>query len=72
MNLDALSRLPIAADHFEVESEVLAAFVAASCKIEFVPVQVIYKASPSKIHPVVDTCRWFRWWFGQHKILRPG
>ncbi len=47
--------------NFEVESEMLLAFARAGVEIEFVPVEVIYKAEQSKIHPVRDTLRWFRW-----------
>lgn len=47
--------------NFEVESEMLLAFVRAGLGVEFVPIEVIYKAEQSKIHPVRDTLRWFRW-----------
>ena len=47
--------------HFETESELLLAFIAAGHPVEFVPIQVIYKNERSKIHPVRDTLRWFRW-----------
>jgi glycosyltransferase involved in cell wall biosynthesis len=67
VNLDALSRLQLAASRFEIESEMLVAFVAAGHKVEFVPIRVIYKSNSSKIHPLMDTWRWFRWWFGQRK-----
>ena len=62
VNLDALSRVQLAARQFEVESEMLVAFLAARCKVEFIPVQVIYKSQASKIHPLWDAWRWFRWW----------
>ena len=62
MQLEAWSRLPLQACHFEIESEVLLAFARAGLAIEFVPVQVIYRAERSKIHPWRDTIRWFRWW----------
>jgi len=62
VNLDALSRLQIAAQQFEIESEMLVAFLDEQYKIEFIPVQVIYKSQASKIHPLWDTWRWFRWW----------
>ena len=65
VNLDALSRLQLAAQQFEVESEVLVAFLAARAKVEFVPVQVIYKSQASKIHPLRDAWRWLRWWQAQ-------
>ena len=59
--LDAWSRLPIATRHFEIESEMLLAFIAAGQVVEFIPIQVIYKTEQSKIHPWRDTVRWFRW-----------
>jgi glycosyltransferase involved in cell wall biosynthesis len=62
MNLRAWSALPLRTSHFEVESEVLLGFVAAGYAVEFVPVQTIYKNEQSKIHPLRDTLRWFRWW----------
>ena len=61
MNLATFSRLTIEATHFEIESDVLLAFVAARARIRFVPVKTIYKNEQSKIHPVRDTIRWFRW-----------
>jgi glycosyltransferase involved in cell wall biosynthesis len=62
VNLETWSALPVRAAHFEIESDVLLAFAVHGCAIEFVPIQVIYKGERSKIHPVRDTVRWFRWW----------
>jgi glycosyltransferase involved in cell wall biosynthesis len=62
INLDALAVAPIATAHFEIESEVLLMFALARRKIEFVPIRVIYKSERSKIHPLRDSVRWFRWW----------
>jgi len=62
MNLDLWSTLPIKAEHFEIESEVLLAFLAGGHAVEFVPIRLIYKSEQSKIHPLRDTLRWFRWW----------
>ena len=67
IHLEAASRVQLVSNHFEIESEQLVAFVAAGCRVEFVPVQVIYKSHPSKIHPLVDSWRWFRWWFAQRR-----
>lgn len=61
MNLRDWAHLPIQADHFEIESEVLFSFAKAGRAIEFVPIQVIYKQEQSKIHPWRDTRRWLRW-----------
>jgi len=62
MNLEAWSRIPITASRFEVESEMLLKFARAGQVIRFVPIRVIYKNEKSKIHPLQDTVRWFRWW----------
>lgn len=62
MKLNAWSKLSLTATRFEIESDVLLAFAARGFSIEFVPIQVIYKSERSKIHPVRDTIRWFRWW----------
>lgn len=61
VRLDALERIQLSATRFEIESEQLLAFAAAGERIEFVPIQVIYRAEQSKIHPLRDTVRWFRW-----------
>ena len=62
IRLSALAALPVSTDNFEIESEVLLAFARAGRRIEFVPIQVIYKSEQSKIHPFRDTMRWLRWW----------
>jgi len=62
MNLDAWSALTITAIHFEIESEMLLGFLAAGHAVEFVPIRLLYKSEQSKIHPLRDTLRWFRWW----------
>lgn len=62
MNLQAWSGLSVSSRHFEIESEVLLAFVLASHQVEFVPVRAIYKDERSKINPIQDTVRWLRWW----------
>lgn len=63
MRLDAWARVHVDADHFEIESELLCKFIAAGYRVEFVPVRVIYCNERSKIQPVRDTHRWFRWWW---------
>jgi glycosyltransferase involved in cell wall biosynthesis len=68
MNLEAWATLPISAVHFEIESDVLLAFATRNCRIEFVPVQVIYKNERSKIDPLRDTVRWLRWWQKARRI----
>ena len=61
VNLDTWSKIKLSTRHFEIESELLLACVAAGHLVEFVPVRAIYKAEQSKIHPWHDTLRWLRW-----------
>ena len=70
MSLEAWSQVHLRADHFEIESELLCKFIAAGLMVDFVKVRVIYRDEQSKIRPVRDTHRWFRWWWqarGWHK-----
>ncbi len=67
-HLETLLSLPIAANRFEIESEMLVAFLAAREKINFVPVQTIYKTRASKIRPLADTFRWFHWRLAQREV----
>ncbi len=61
IDLHALSQLQVASTHFEIESELLLSFVRAGYDVHFVPVEVIYNAERSKIRPLRDTIRWFKW-----------
>ena len=61
VRLDHWAAIELRADRFEVESEWLLAFAAAGRRIEFVPVQVIYRDERSKIQPLRDAWRWLRW-----------
>lgn len=63
MKLSAWHALRIETQRFEIESEVLLAFVRAGLPVSFVPIQVIYGNEQSKIHPLADTVRWLRWWW---------
>ena len=65
INLTLLQSLSLNADHFETESELVLEVAAAGHPIWFVPIQVIYRGEASKIHPLVDTWRWFRWLSGK-------
>lgn len=60
--LETWSTVELQSTHYETESELLLAFVAAGHSIEFVPIEVIYREHRSKIHPFRDGWRWFRWW----------
>ncbi|MDE3066390.1 MAG: glycosyltransferase family 2 protein [Verrucomicrobiota bacterium] len=65
--LETLRRLRVQANRFEIESDMLVAFLAAGHTVRFVPVQTIYRSRATKIHPLADTLRWFRWWRRQRK-----
>jgi glycosyltransferase involved in cell wall biosynthesis len=60
-HLETLLGLRLMTTHFEIESEVLTAFLAAGHRVEFVPVQTIYHKGPSRIRPIPDAWRWWRW-----------
>ncbi|TAL04983.1 MAG: glycosyltransferase family 2 protein [Verrucomicrobia bacterium] len=77
-HLETLLELPLRADRFEIESEMLVAFIAAGNKVQFVPVQTIYRTTVSTIRPLPDTWRWLRWQFSHRKpkpreiLIAPG
>lgn len=48
---------------FEIESEMLIRAARTGHRVSFVPIPVKQTARPSHIHPIVDTIRWFSWWF---------
>jgi hypothetical protein len=57
-----LANISIGTAHFEIESELLLGFIQRGYRVEFIPIQVIYKSEQSKIQPLRDTYRWFHWW----------
>jgi len=69
-HLPTLLDLQPRANRFEIESEMLVAFLAAREKIDFVSVETIYKRRASKIRPMADTFRWLRWRMAQKKFGR--
>jgi glycosyltransferase involved in cell wall biosynthesis len=62
IHLPTWASLPLSARRFEVESEMLMAFLAANHVVEFVPIRVIAAARKSRIRPFTDTVRWWKWW----------
>lgn len=62
LHLQTWASLAVSAQHFEVESEMLMAFLAARYSVEFVPIRVIASGRKSRIRPVTDTLRWLKWW----------
>jgi glycosyltransferase involved in cell wall biosynthesis len=70
IHLDSLSQLTISTNHFEIESEVLLGFARDGFRVQFVPIRAVYRTERSKIQPLTDTIRWFRWW--QQARRQPG
>jgi glycosyltransferase involved in cell wall biosynthesis len=62
IHLKTWADLRLSAQHFEVESEMLMAFLAANHAVEFAPIRTIAAARKSRIHPLADTLRWWKWW----------
>ena len=62
VHLQTWASLPLKTDHFEIESEMLMAFLAAAHPVAFAPVRVVRRRRSSHIHPVTDTLRWWKWW----------
>lgn len=62
VRLEAFDRVKLRENRFEVESEMIASFARADLKIVFVPVTCLPAGRPSRIRPIADTIRWFRWW----------
>lgn len=65
VNLKALRNIAIHSLHFEIESELIAAFASKGLGIDFIDIQTIYNDGKSRINPVVDGIRWFKWWMTQ-------
>jgi len=69
IHLPTWATLPLEARKFEVESEMLLAFLAAGERVEFAPVRVRPSNRASHICPLADALRWLAWW---KKFHRPG
>lgn len=67
VNLEAWAVLRLETNHFEIESEMLLAFVRAGYRVAFVPIQVIPKGPHSHMSPVRDAVRWLKWWHRSHR-----
>jgi glycosyltransferase involved in cell wall biosynthesis len=57
------TQLKLQTQHFETESEMLLAFANAGLPLAFAPVRVSASLRPSRIRWLVDTWRWFYWWW---------
>lgn len=67
LHLPSLNRLELRSEQFEIESELCVAFARAGFSIGSVPVQVRYGSGVSKINPVVDGWRWYRWYLSERR-----
>jgi len=67
IHLPTWATLLLEAEKFEVESEMLLAFLAAGERVEFAPVQVLRSNRASHICPLADTLRWLAWWEKFHR-----
>jgi glycosyltransferase involved in cell wall biosynthesis len=72
VHLRTWAALSLTAKHFEVESEMLMAFLAARRRVEFVPIRVVRGSRSSHIHPVADSLRWWRWWRNSGRLPAAG
>ena len=63
MHLPSLLQNGLTVQRFEVESAMILAAVRRGLPIAFVPIEVIYRHGRSKINPITDTIRWFRWFW---------
>lgn len=71
LRLQTWASLALSAQHFEIESEMLMAFLAAKHSVEFVPIRVIASGRKSRIHPFTDTIRWWKWWWKRNTAALP-
>jgi hypothetical protein len=71
IHLPTWSALALNTEHFEIESEMLMAFLAAKHPVAFVPVRVIGQSRRSRIRPVADSLRWWKWWRGLEQPASP-
>lgn len=62
LDLDMWAALNLKSERFEIESEMLMACLADGRSIQFVPVHVVPGRRRSRINPIADTLRWWRWW----------
>jgi glycosyltransferase involved in cell wall biosynthesis len=70
INLEALREKDLRTRRFEFESEMLVDFARHSRRIEFVPIEVIYKRQRSNIRVLPDTWRWLRWYCSETRSGR--
>ncbi len=61
-HLPTLRGLGLRSVRYEIESEMAVAFARAGHRVASVPVQVRYGSERSKISPLRDSLRWWRWY----------
>lgn len=62
VRLSALQSLELRTCHFQIESEMLVACLQAGHRVDWIPVQTLYRGGPSRILPWKDGWRWLRWY----------
>ena len=72
IHLETWASLSLKTEHFEVESEMLMAFLAAAYSVAFVPIQTIGRRRNSRIDPLADSLRWWKWWHGLARVSSQG
>ena len=70
-HLPTLLACELRSEQFEIESEMAVAFARAGHRIGMVPITVRYGAERSKVSPLRDTLRWWRWYRATAKRLGP-
>ena len=60
---EALRKLKLHTSHFEIESEILLEAAAAGCHISSITIGSVYEGAESKISPLRDTMRFFKFIF---------
>jgi len=56
----ALEKINLVTSKFEIESEMLIKGARLGFKIESVPIETVYSGEKSRINPIIDTLRFFR------------
>jgi len=57
---EVLRKMSLVSSKFEIESEMLIKGSRLGFKIQSVPIKTVYSGEKSRIHPVIDTLRFFR------------
>lgn len=70
LRLETWAALDLRSRNFEWESESLMAFLREGARVEFVPITTIYRSECSKIRPLRDTIRWWRWYAAERALWK--